>query len=361
MYEAPGVQPVFLKQEQAIDYAQCRACFRSGEIRILDSSGAVTRIIAFVRVKQPFKSPFSSKALYIPLNPVARLDELVVAGRKTRAAKRGAVRAKGCSGNHRHLLRVQQAKSKVLFVNAGDLDRWKRVERTARQMALEANFVETPYDEIAAAMILLAHRFHAVFTPLQGLDSAFLADDGSAHHRILVHIHHGFDQSRRAARITNAPAGHRKRLRKAVEKDRALFHARKGGDADVLAVERQFGINLIAQDQQIFFDGELRDGFKLRAIARAASRIARQVQHEQFAARVATRRQRLGGEREIVLRVCRNRDGHAMRERDARMITDVTRLVEHHLVARIHERAESDIQRLAHADGHNEFRPRGGS
>ena len=111
-YESPGVQPVFMSQEQAIDYAKGRACFRSGEIRLLDSSGAVTRIIAFVRVRQPFKSPFSSKALYIPLNPVARLDELVVAGRKARAAKRGAVRAKGRSGNHRHLLRVSRPRAK---------------------------------------------------------------------------------------------------------------------------------------------------------------------------------------------------------------------------------------------------------
>jgi hypothetical protein len=38
---------VFLDQEQAIDYAIGRACFRSGEIRILDSSGAVERIIPF--------------------------------------------------------------------------------------------------------------------------------------------------------------------------------------------------------------------------------------------------------------------------------------------------------------------------
>jgi hypothetical protein len=47
VYEAPGVQPVFLSQEQAIDYATCHACFRSGEIRILDSIGTVTRIIPF--------------------------------------------------------------------------------------------------------------------------------------------------------------------------------------------------------------------------------------------------------------------------------------------------------------------------
>jgi len=47
VFEAPGVEPVFFDQEQAIDYATCRACFRSGEIRILGSSGAVERTIPF--------------------------------------------------------------------------------------------------------------------------------------------------------------------------------------------------------------------------------------------------------------------------------------------------------------------------
>jgi hypothetical protein len=46
-FEAPGVEPVFPKKDQAIDYAQNRACFRSGEIHILDSSGAVERTIRF--------------------------------------------------------------------------------------------------------------------------------------------------------------------------------------------------------------------------------------------------------------------------------------------------------------------------
>ena len=35
-FEALGVEPVFLDQGQAIDYAVGRACFRSGEIRILN-------------------------------------------------------------------------------------------------------------------------------------------------------------------------------------------------------------------------------------------------------------------------------------------------------------------------------------
>ena len=35
---------MFLSQEQAIDYATCRACFRSGEIRIVDSTGGLNSI-----------------------------------------------------------------------------------------------------------------------------------------------------------------------------------------------------------------------------------------------------------------------------------------------------------------------------
>jgi hypothetical protein len=47
VFEASGAEPLFLDKEQAIDYAKGRACFRSGEIRILDLSGAVKRIIPF--------------------------------------------------------------------------------------------------------------------------------------------------------------------------------------------------------------------------------------------------------------------------------------------------------------------------
>jgi len=46
-FEAQGVEPVFSKKDQAIDYAQNRACFRSGEIRVLHSTGNVERVIPF--------------------------------------------------------------------------------------------------------------------------------------------------------------------------------------------------------------------------------------------------------------------------------------------------------------------------
>jgi hypothetical protein len=45
VFESDGVQPMFLSQEQAITYATCRACFRSGEIRILDGLRWIERLI----------------------------------------------------------------------------------------------------------------------------------------------------------------------------------------------------------------------------------------------------------------------------------------------------------------------------
>jgi hypothetical protein len=47
VFEAPGVEPVFPDKQDAIDYAETRACFRSGEIRVLDSSGKLERAIVF--------------------------------------------------------------------------------------------------------------------------------------------------------------------------------------------------------------------------------------------------------------------------------------------------------------------------
>src|SRR5438132_3367923 len=46
VFEAPGVEPVFPEKRQAINYATGRACFRSGEIRILGSNGIVGRTIS---------------------------------------------------------------------------------------------------------------------------------------------------------------------------------------------------------------------------------------------------------------------------------------------------------------------------
>ena len=47
VFEAPRIEPVFPEKHEAVNYAENRACFRSGEIRILDSSGNVERAMPF--------------------------------------------------------------------------------------------------------------------------------------------------------------------------------------------------------------------------------------------------------------------------------------------------------------------------
>ncbi len=60
VFEAPGVEPVFPEKPQAINYAQNRASFRCGEIRILDSAGKLERTIAFRNGWQVYEGPRGS-------------------------------------------------------------------------------------------------------------------------------------------------------------------------------------------------------------------------------------------------------------------------------------------------------------
>src|SRR5579863_5884177 len=79
-------------------------------------------------------SVLRSEALQISIDPVARFNELIVAGGKARAAKTRAVRAEGGAGNHRHFFGLQQAECEVFFVQAAFFHVGKRVEGAARQM-----------------------------------------------------------------------------------------------------------------------------------------------------------------------------------------------------------------------------------
>jgi hypothetical protein len=47
VFECPGVEPVFSGKDQALGYAQTRACFRSGEIRVFDPAGNIEETIPF--------------------------------------------------------------------------------------------------------------------------------------------------------------------------------------------------------------------------------------------------------------------------------------------------------------------------
>jgi hypothetical protein len=52
VFEAPSVEPIFSTKDHALGYAHTRACFRSGEIRILDSAGELEKTISFDEVER---------------------------------------------------------------------------------------------------------------------------------------------------------------------------------------------------------------------------------------------------------------------------------------------------------------------
>ena len=64
VFEATGVEPVFPEKEQAINYAENRASFCSGEIRVLDSSGNVERLISFSEGDRLSEKSVSSKRFF---------------------------------------------------------------------------------------------------------------------------------------------------------------------------------------------------------------------------------------------------------------------------------------------------------
>lgn len=47
VFEMCGIEPVFPKRDQAIDYANTRQGFSLGEIRLLDAAGEVVETISF--------------------------------------------------------------------------------------------------------------------------------------------------------------------------------------------------------------------------------------------------------------------------------------------------------------------------
>ena len=197
-------------------------------------------------------------------------------------------------------------------------------------------------------MIVCAHLLHALPAVLQRFQRRILRDDRGAKHGVLVHLHHGIDQRRRSAGVANAPARHGKRLGKAMEKNRALLHARQAGNAGVGAIESELGVNLVGQNQQVFLPAELSDLDQLLPAAGATGGIAGEIQHQHLRAGLPSGAERFRRERKVVLGKRRHRNRSAMGQRDAGMVAHVARLVVHHLVAGVDESAAGQVEGFAH-------------
>jgi hypothetical protein len=283
---------------------------------------------------------------------------LVEARREAATQKSFTTRSERAARNAGDLMFAQEADRKFFRGKPSRFDAGKSVEASAWEMARQAHLVEGVDDEIAAHAVLVAHFNSVRFAVENCFGGGFLADDARAKHRVLMNLHHRFDQLRRTAGVTDAKASHRIGFGKPMQENRAFAHAGKAGDAGVLAFEREFRINFVGQDQQIVTKDHVGNLQQIRARHCAASWIRREIQHDRFASWRDDGFDRLGGDGEIIFGFARNRDWNPIGECDARRITDVTRLVINNFVARITNSAQSNIERFADANCNNDLRLR---
>ena len=143
-----------------------------------------------------------------------------------------------------------------------------------------------------------------------------------------------------------------KRFGKSVEEDGALAHARIREDAGVFpAVVEKFGVDLIADDDEVVFDGEAGDFLQFLRRFDGAGGIGGEIQHEDFRLVRERRFDIAGHEGEVVFRAGGDGDGNPVGHGDAGVVGDVAGLVVDDFVARVEEGAEGEVERLGDADG----------
>lgn len=247
---------------------------------------------------------------------------------------------------------LQQSHAEVAAGKAGGRDFRENVERSARAAAFEAHFVEGGDDEVPAHFVFAAHLRDAVLAAVEGFDGGILSHDRCTQDRVLVDFHHGLNERRRRAGETDAPTGHGKSLGETVEKDRALFHSRKNGNAGVLgAFVGQLAVDFIREDNEIMTNTDCGDFFEFRRLHRGAGRIRREIQHESAGAGCDDLFQILGAQGKSILRAGADGHGNAMRHSDRGGVRNIAGLVVDHLVAGIQQGAEREIDRFGDAHG----------
>ena len=219
-------------------------------------------------------------------------------------------------------------------------------------MAIEPGIVERAHQEIATLVVTRTHLLHSRRAVFECFERGVLAHDRCAEHRVLVNFHHRLDDRLRRAGITKAETGHGKRLGKSVKQNRALAHPGKRGDREVrLLVVAEFTVDLIGDHHQIVLDGELRNAFEVGPGGAGSSRVGREIEHQHPRTRRDGGGEVFRAQRKTVLSLGLNRHRNPMRHDDARAVGHIARLVIDHFIARVHQRAQGEIDGFGNAHG----------
>ena len=167
--------------------------------------------------------------------------------------------------------------AEIHFVQTGCSNLGKGIEGSPGKMTGQAHLIKPPNHEISSSAVLLLHPLYLRGPVGEGLDGGFLAEDRSAHHAILMNLHHGIDQPTGTTGETNPEASHGEGLGKAMQKKGSLLHAGQGSQAEVLALVGQFGINFVADHDQVLLHRELGQPLELFTVRGSSRRVGRKV------------------------------------------------------------------------------------
>ena len=169
-----------------------------------------------------------------------------------------AVLAERGAREHRHAGLVEQPVGQLARVEARPLDVREGVERAVRHDAGHARQpVQAVDDELAPLRNSAIIAFDVVARPLERGHAGQLRGGGGARDRVDDQARDRLDQRLRQRRVAEPPAGHRERLREAVEQDRALEQALVRGDRVVLALVEHLGVDLVGEDRAVVVGEQL--------------------------------------------------------------------------------------------------------
>ena len=267
--------------------------------------------------------------------------------------------AEGAARDADDLLLVEQAVAELDAAQVEAADVGKDVERAVRAVAADAVDLGQTVEQDAATALKDLTQLFAELRMVERDSRRVLAGRIGAGVEVLLALGHAVDDLRRGRDKADAPAGHGIGLREAVDDDRPLFHPREGRDAGCLFSGVEQGVvDVVGDDQQVVFDGQLRDLRHRLARHDGAGGVVRGVDHQ----RLGVRRDELFDGLRLHFKVVRqirgNADGRAVAVRDLGHIVQPLRVLDQDLVALVQQDEEQQAQRAHAAVGDDDLRVR---
>ena len=167
------------------------------------------------------------------------------------------------SGNHGHMLLIQQSVGKILGGKAGSADIGKHIKSAFGQNTVDSGHIVEPGNHIVSPPLIFPAHFAALpkgFT--KGGNGPPLTKGNSVGIHSFRKLSHQFNQMDWACAEANAEACHGKGLGAAVHNKRELLHSGLCGDGMIGdSVKENMTVYLIADDKKIMPDGQLRQLF----------------------------------------------------------------------------------------------------